>query len=162
MEPGRFPHSQEQEMFRHILVPTDGSAASNRAVALAIDLARASRGRITAMHVVASLPKTDYLDAITPYPELYSPGQLNAEAESRSKALLEKVAGKAKAAGVACQALTDKSGTPWKAIIRAAKSKDCDVVVMASHGRRGLEAVILGSETHKVLTHSKVPVLVCR
>jgi len=69
---------------------------------------------------------------------------------------------KAAAAGVACQKLQATSDTPWQAILAAARSERADLIVMASHGRRGVAALLLGSETSKVLTHSKVPVLVVR
>jgi nucleotide-binding universal stress UspA family protein len=68
----------------------------------------------------------------------------------------------AEAAGVPCRTLSTTNEHPWRGIIRAAETKRCDVIVMASHGRRGLAGLLLGSETNKVLTHSKIPVLVCR
>jgi nucleotide-binding universal stress UspA family protein len=146
-------------MFHHILVPTDGSALSNRAVALALQLAKANDARLTAMNVVPHLPTAGHMVAM---PADYSPERINLAAERASRELLDKIREMATEAGVACDTVTDPSGTPWKAILEAARSKRCDLIVMATHGRRGLEAVILGSETHKVLTHSETPVLVCR
>ena len=83
-------------------------------------------------------------------------------AEREGKKALAAVAIEADTAGVAFSSLLVSDGQPWKAIIRAARAKRCELIVMASHGRRGISALLLGSETSKVLAHSKVPVLVCR
>jgi len=83
-------------------------------------------------------------------------------AEQDAEKILAKVVAKAKAGGVECKTAFDIASTPWEAILAAAKRNKVDAIVMASHGRRGLSAVLLGSETQKVLTHTKLPVLVVR
>jgi nucleotide-binding universal stress UspA family protein len=146
-------------MFHHILVPTDGSQLSARAVAIAIELAKASEARLTALNVVPLLPTAGHMQGM---PADYSPERINRAAERASRELLERISAMAAEAGVQCDALTDDQAAPWRSIIDTASSRGCDLIVMATHGRRGFEAVLLGSETHKVLTHSSTPVLVCR
>ena len=147
--------------FRHILVATDGSRLSQRAVKTAIALARMAKARITALHVVAEYMPPVYLDALIAMPETES-ALYKRSTEAYAEELLAKIAKEARAAGVACHKVHVVHETPWRAIIRTAKSRRCDLIVMASHGRRGMEALLLGSETTKVLAHSKTPVLVCR
>lgn len=149
-------------MFRHILLPTDGSPLSNRASAVALKLAKESGARLTAFHVIAPFEPIAYVDTIAPYAGIYTAPEYKRRTARAARKLLDRVAARAKAAGVRCDALFAASRLPWRAIIKAARAKRCDLIVMASHGRRGLDAVLLGSETTKVLTHSKIPVLVCR
>ena len=147
-------------MFKHILVPTDGSKLSAKAEKAAIELAAALGAKVTGLHV---LPATTYDfvgDIVTT--------RLLTVAEARERE--QKVAqtafkGCEKPAAKAHVAFAGKcvtSDDPYRSIIAAAKKSGCDVIVMASHGRRGLSGLLLGSETHKVLTHSSIPVLVCR
>jgi nucleotide-binding universal stress UspA family protein len=147
---------------RHILVPTDGTRLSTRTVKSALDLARALKARVTALHVIAPFTAPVYMDIVIPVPELYSPEDYKRRTQAYARRMLEKIEQQGKAMGVRCESLSAVNDLPWKAIIATAKSRKCDLIVMASHGRRGVEALLLGSETHKVLTHSKVPVLVCR
>jgi nucleotide-binding universal stress UspA family protein len=149
-------------MFRHILVPTDGSALSLRAVKMALKVARAHRARITAFHVVPPFVPVAYLDGGAAYPELYSATEYKRAAEAGAKRMLDRVARRAATARVRCDTAFAMADPAWRAIIRAARGRRCDLIVMSSHGRTGLGAVILGSVTTKVLTHSKIPVLVCR
>ena len=149
-------------MFRSILLPTDGSTLSTKAAKYAVKLAAATGARVTALHVIAYFQPPDYFDGMAVYPELFSPREYKRATEAQAQAMLAKVKRLADAASVPCDVMTLNARSPWEGIIKAAKSKGCDGIVMASHGRRGLEAVLLGSETTKVLTHSKVPVLVCR
>jgi nucleotide-binding universal stress UspA family protein len=149
-------------MFQHILVPTDGSGPSMRAARLAIGLAKMSRGRITAVHIVAPFVPVAYTDGVPGFPELYSPTEYRRITRARSGRLLSRVAKAAAAAKVRCETATVESEREWKAILSAARSKGCDAIAMGTHGRHGLEAVLLGSVTAKVVTHSKKPVLVCR
>ena len=149
-------------MFRHILFPTDGSPMSTRALKTAIALAKTCKAEVTAIHVIPPWAPPAYVEGFLPYPELYSPEEYKRITEKAAVALLEKVAAAAKTARVECDTAIVGKGPVWKAIISTARSKRCDLVVMASHGRKGLEGVLLGSETHRVLTHSKTPVLVCR
>ena len=152
-------------MFAHILVPTDGSAPSQRAARLAVRLARGSRARITVLHVVMPfkpLYPADYMAGAAAYPELYSPAAYNRITRAQGERILAKVARDASAAKVKCDTAIVYADPEWKAILSAARSKGCDLIVMGTHGRRGLEAILLGSVTNKVLTHSRKPVLTCR
>ena len=145
-------------MHRHILIPTDGSDLSIEAVQYGTALAKATNARVTGVtvsspfHVLAVEP-----DMITDTAESYRT-RTAAVAARR----LAQVQDAATAAGVACDVVHVEHEHPYQAIIEVADSKGCDLIVMASHGRRGLSALVLGSETVKVLTHSAIPVLVCR
>lgn len=149
-------------MYAHILVPTDGSPLSTKAAKSAIGLAKALGARITALHVIPAFTPPVYMDGIVPYPELYSSAEYKRSTEAYAKKMLAKVEERARAAKVPCATVFVTGEQPWRAIVRTARSKKCDLIAMASHGRGGVEAVLLGSETTKVLTHSKTPVLVCR
>jgi nucleotide-binding universal stress UspA family protein len=144
-------------MYRHILVPTDGSKLSMKAVKTAVRLASTLGAEMTAMYVLPTYAPPIYGEAM-----IYLPDSGRAAAKrAGQKALneLQRVAGKA---GVRCGSVMLGSGAPWEGILKTAKAKRADLVVMASHGRGSLSGLLLGSETTKVLTHSKVPVLVCR
>ena len=149
-------------MYKHILVPLDDSPLSGKAARTAVRLARSTRARITVLHVIAPFRTPAFVDGVVPYPELYSPAAYKKSTERYARKLLAKVEALARAARVRCVAVLVTDEQPWKAIIRTARGRRCDLILMASHGRRGIAAVVLGSETTKVLTHSKIPVLVCR
>lgn len=147
-------------MFKHILLPTDGSKLSNRAIKLGISYARKSKARVTAMHVVPEF-KLLVDDGIT----MLSPAlkkRLEDQGRARAEKLLEDIARQARARGVRCATLCASNDVPYQKIISVARSRKCDLILMASHGRRGLSSLLLGSETAKVLLHSKIPVLVVR
>jgi nucleotide-binding universal stress UspA family protein len=148
-------------MYDHILVPTDGSKLSGRAAKAAVGIARATGARITAFHVIAPyMPPSG--DAMMYYVDGLSVEEYEKAAAAQAERALAQVKKAAVAAGVPCATLSKTAPQPWAAIIAAARSRKCDLIVMASHGRRGIAGLILGSETAKVLTHSKTPVLVCR
>jgi nucleotide-binding universal stress UspA family protein len=147
-------------MYKHILVPTDGSKLSVKAIGAAARLAKICGARITGVYVIA-------LDLPPVYAEGTMYGGLSARnykelKEREAKKALAVVDIEAQTSGLQASTLSLTADQPWKAIIGAARSKKCDLIVMASHGRRGLSGLLLGSETAKVLTHSKIPVLVCR
>lgn len=148
-------------MYKHILVPTDGSPLSNKAARTAARLARATGARLTAIYAIPPMAPPIGVDNF-----VYDSGLTNEgyEKDMRKYAdrILRKVKAEAEAQEVKCDAISVIQGHPWEAIIKAAQSKKCDLIVMASHGRKGLQGLLLGSETNKVLTHSKTPVLVCR
>ena len=144
-------------MFKRILVPTDGSDLSNKAVAAAIDLAKALNAALVGM---TTLEPYSYSNLSEYRPETLD--DYEARMDQVGAERLSKLADMAKKAGVPIETVTVKSFLPYEAIIDTAKGKGCDLIVMASHGRRGLNAVLLGSETQKVLTHSSVPVMVYR
>ena len=149
-------------MFRHILVPTDGSAPAARAARLAVRMARSSRGRITALHVVAPFVPIDYAAGLAGFPEIYSPTEHRRITHKEAARVLAKVTREAAAAKVRCDTAIVESEREWKAILGAARSRRCDLIVMGTHGRRGVDALLLGNVTNKVLHHSTRPVLVCR
>jgi nucleotide-binding universal stress UspA family protein len=148
-------------MYKHILVPTDGSKLSAKAVKQAIAFAKTIGARITAVHVSdeyrAVMDEGFVLPAFATLKKRFE--EMNAQ---RSSAVLKQVKAGAEAAGVACQCVAVSNNLPYDAIIKQAKKAKCDLIMMASHGRKGLSSVLLGSETAKVLTHSKIPVLVVR
>ena len=147
-------------MFKHILLPTDGSKLSGKAVKRGIDLAKKSKARVTALHVLPEF-KLMVDDGIT----MISPAlkkRFDDEGRMRAQKMLGEIARQARARGVRCATLCVAGDSPYKQIIAAARKKKCDLILMASHGRRGLSSILLGSETAKVLLHTRVPVLVVR
>ena len=150
------------ETFRHLLVPTDGTRLSERSVKAAIELAASTHARITALHVIPGYRPPVFVDGVVPELAGYTEAEYKRTTQACAAKMLERIAQRASKAKVECDKVAMTHEVPWKAIIAAAKSRDCDLIVMASHGRRGVEALLLGSETSKVLTHSKTPVLVVR
>lgn len=147
-------------MFKHILVPTDGSALSDSTVARAVSFAKETGARITFFYSQPDFPMPIYGEGALIDPT--TPEQFAKSAASEAEAILSKARGAAEAAGVACDSDTAVNEVPYEAIIDAADRHGCDLIFMASHGRRGISSLLLGSETNKVLTHSKIPVLVYR
>ncbi len=144
-------------MFTKILVPTDGSDLSDKAARGAVDMARRLNARIVAMTVIEPYPYTT-LSECRPEPSADYEQRMEAIARER----LRGIESDAKAAEVPVETTIARSYLPFEAIIDTARHKHCDGIFMASHGRRGLRAILLGSETQKVLTHSDVPVVVYR
>ena len=147
-------------MYKNILIATDGSKLSGKAVTHAIELARALGARVTAFHASPDYPLPVYADGVV-Y-ETLSRSEYMAACRKEANKILGAVAEKAKLAGVPFAQAQAISAAPWEAILAAARKSKCDAIVMASHGRRGVTALLLGSETQKVLTHSKLPVIVVR
>jgi nucleotide-binding universal stress UspA family protein len=148
-------------MFKHILLPTDGSKLSDRAVQRGIEFAKSIGATVTAVHVIPEFRMmADESFVLPSSPDLKK--RYEADAKARSAKMLDKIAERAKTAGVKFDGLSVRGDVPYEEIISAAKKKKCDLIMMASHGRRGLSGLLLGSETSKVLTHSKIPVLVVR
>lgn len=144
-------------MFKRILISTDGSDISQKAVQSAVELAKASGAELFAISVKEPFPYSAISEMQPVPPQEFFDAQERIASE-RVKA----VASAASSAGVACHGHTVEALHPWEAILDHAKTQNCDLVVMASHGRRGLSALLLGSETQKVLTHSSIPVLVIK
>jgi nucleotide-binding universal stress UspA family protein len=146
-------------MYKHILIPTDGSALSEMAIRHGIALARAIRAKVTALAVSPSFPlEVDPLMVgYTPSPEQYA-----RDTEARAEKYLAVARVEAGIAGVPCETVHATQDHVYEAIIDTASKKGCDLILMASHGRKGISAFVIGSETYKVLSHSKIPVLVCR
>ncbi len=147
-------------MFKHLLVPTDGSPLSQDAVARAVSFAREAGARITFFYAKPEAPAAYLgLGAIS-NPHLTQ--ELHERLDRAAHDILATAQQLAQAAGVDCQQLALVGDRPYELIIQAAESSGCDLIFMASHGRRGVTALLLGSETQQVLTHSKIPVLVYR
>jgi len=147
-------------MYRHILIPTDGSELAHRGVAHGLSLAKAVGAKVTVLTVEASFNVYDVpasrVNLMTAAFDEYAK-----HAREHATSILDGIANEAKAAGVQFETLQVIQDHPYEAIVATAKEKGCDLIVMASHGRSGLAAVLLGSVTTKVLTHTTIPVLVC-
>jgi len=150
--------AKERTMYVNILIPTDGSELAGKAVQHGIALAKRIGAKTTALTV---LPPFHMFTTDTQMLE-DTPAQYKARMREHSKKTLGAVARDAQAAGVACETVHVEHEHPYQAIIETAEAKGCDLIVMASHGRHAIAAIVLGSETVKVLTHSKIPVLVHR
>jgi nucleotide-binding universal stress UspA family protein len=145
-------------VFQHILLPTDGSEPSKAAVGPCIRFAAQVGARITAMHVVPPLHLFTYEPEVTEHAhETYHRNR-----DARARECLEPVEQLAREAKVPCDTLMVEGDDAYQAILKTAHERGCDLIAMASHGRRGISAVLLGSQTQKVLAHSAIPVLVFR
>ena len=147
-------------MFKNILIPTDGSAVANKAVKAGIELASQLGAKVTGYYAVEAIQ-----------PRVYGEGYMinnktikvfEQQARQVGQKHMDSMAKIAAAAGVKFAGVMTMAETPFEGIVECAKKQKCDAIFMASHGRRGLAGVIMGSVTHKVLTHSKLPVLVYR
>ncbi len=145
-------------MFKHILIPTDGTALSRKAVIYGVQLAKAVGARVTAITVMEPY-HVAAMDAVLVAETIEEHDALVAQVADRA---LEQVKMAAEAASVQAETLREVHDQPYRAIIDCALANHCDLIVMASHGRRGVAALLVGSETSKVLTHSSIPVLVYR
>jgi nucleotide-binding universal stress UspA family protein len=148
-------------LYRHLLIPTDGSALAAKGVKAGVKLARALGARASGVYVIQP-----FLAPVYSEPAMYMTGPALADWEKASKAQAKKALAAiqrvAKAAGVRCATRVEEEMQPWRGILQAARRTKCDAIVMASHGRGGLGGAILGSQTSRVLAHSKLPVLVIR
>ncbi len=145
-------------MYKHILLPSDGSAASEAAIQASFQLARQLDARITGLYVIPDFHtftyKTEMLEDTR--------AQYDKESEMEAKKILSYIDQMAQKTGVSCRTTYVVSDDPYDAIIQVAKDNQCDLITMASHGRKGIKGLLLGSETQKVLIHSRIPVLVFR
>ena len=147
-------------MFKHILVPTDGSQLSQDAVSKAVTLAKENGAKVTALYV--KLPPPAHYWSHVIWVNLPEPSAFEEFSEKEAQAALAMVESACREQGVECSKFSVTNEHVYQAIIDEATKNSCDLIFMASHGRRGVDALVLGSETHKVLTHSKIPVLVSR
>ncbi len=147
-------------MFKHILVPTDGSQLSVEAVTRAVSFAREAGARITFFCAIQPTPKMYY--GMGSLFDAHMPVAFRETIQNATHSILDAAQDLASDAGVECSKVMLVSEEPYEAIIEAAKLNGCDLIFMASHGRRGITGLLLGSETQKVLTHSAIPVLVHR
>ncbi len=144
-------------MFKRILVPTDGSDITTKAVNTALELAKGGVAKLFAISVKEPFPYSA-ISEMQPVP----PQEFYDAQERIAAARVKAVVDAAKAVGVDCSGHTVEALHAWEAILDHAKSQQCDVIVMASHGRRGVAALLLGSETQRVLIHSSLPVLIVK
>ena len=144
-------------MYRSILIPTDGTEITAKAVAAGIALAKALDARLSTITVKEPFPYSA-ISEMQPIP----PQEFYDAQERIALTRVKEVVTAADAAGLDCQAFTVEATHPWEAIVDHAKTQSCDLIVMASHGRRGVSALLLGSETTRVLVHCDVPVLVVK
>lgn len=144
-------------MFKHILVPVDGSDLSLRAARFGIEQARLSQGKVTALHVIPPFQTIAYMGAILAATEF----AYNEEAKASAQRYLEQVQALAEAEGVPYEGVIEFGNEAYETIVRTCQNCHADLIVMGSHGWRGMTRLLLGSETHKVLLRADVPVLVC-
>jgi len=148
-------------MFKHLLIPTDGSELSEAAIQAGVQFAKSVGARVTGLY---AMPKFHMLvygpDGVTDKRQDFADFEKHWKA--RADQFLAVIMQAARTADVPCETALHTSDQPYEAIITTAQERGCDLILMASHGRRGVQAFLLGSETQKVLTHSKIPVLVFR
>jgi len=147
-------------MFKRILVPTDGSAPARRALRRAVQFAREQKARVIGFYVGPPWQLPMYGEYVPP--ELLSPKEHNAAVKRTAARYLGAVKKAARAAGVRASVRYVMAAHPYDEIVKEARRRRCDLIAIASHGRRGISRLLLGSETSKVLAHSGTPVLVCR
>src|SRR5689334_7752373 len=142
-------------MYRHILIPTDGSQPAERGLAHGLALAKSLGAKVSVIFVVEPFSEMTgrFLEAVATYAELR---------KEQAASVLDRAANAAREAGLSCETIQMENAQPHEAIIAAARDKGCDLIVMSSHGRSGLSALLIGSVTNKVLTQAKTPVLVCQ
>jgi len=145
-------------MFKHLLLPTDGSAASESAIRQAMEFAKATGARVTGFHAMPEF------HTFTANPDMLEDTreQFEKDREQQAHKFLAWIEAAAREASVPCEVMYQPAEHPYEAIINFAGERGCDLIAMASHGRRGMKGLLMGSETQKVLTHSKIPVLVYR
>ena len=147
-------------MYKRILIATDGSPLSSKAVQSGLSMAALTGGQVIALKVVPRYPRS-YFEGGMPM-DLDDVKRIEKQWSEEAQALLNKVKEQGKEDGVTVKAVVTKSDLVAEAVIAAAKKHKCDLIVMASHGRKGIKRLLLGSETQHVLTHSHIPVLVLR
>jgi len=147
-------------MFKHILIPTDGSELAGKAIDGGLQLAKALGAKVTAYHAIEAPEVQGVGDEA--FIATTSIREFVTRLRERGESYLAPVRQAAEAAGVACETLVTQPATPYQGIIEAADDRKCDVILMASHGRGDFASLLLGSVTHKVLAHSKIPVVVFR
>jgi len=145
-------------MYRHILIPTDGSELAEHGVTSGLSLAKSLGAKVT----VISVEESFYQLGLMEHGAFQELAKLSEQIKRHAASVLNRVANTANQAGVPCDTIQVEDAQPHQAIIATAADRGCDLIVMASRGRSGLSALVLGSVTSKVLTHAKTPVLVCQ
>ena len=147
-------------MYKHIMIPTDGSELSDKAINAGVDFAKEVHARVTGFTAVPEYKVPSEIELMSRHG--VSLEQYERDARKQAEAALQKIADRARAAGVEYDAEYTQSDCPHEAIVRAARKRGCDLIFMASHGRRGISALIHGSQTQGVLSRSTIPTLVYR
>jgi nucleotide-binding universal stress UspA family protein len=147
-------------VFKHVLLPTDGSKTARKAIRAGVALAKKLGARITAYYAIDAMPAYSYADGYLLNRNLMK--EFDRRAREQGEKYVAEVVKAARAAGVPCRTLISKPATAYQGIVSAARSQRCDVILMASHGRSELGSLLLGSVTQKVLARTKTPVLVYR
>lgn len=147
-------------MYKNILIATDGSELSAKAVKAGLTLAKTLQAEVAAVHAVPSgfMPISGEMSTI----DNYTLDKLRMSARKAGEKVLDLVQEQARNAGIECGRVLLENDWPWVAILQAVQQQNSDLIVMAAHGYKGFRALVLGSETNKILTHSKIPVLVYR
>jgi nucleotide-binding universal stress UspA family protein len=145
-------------MLDNVLIPTDGTELSSKAAAFGVQLAKKLAAKVTAVTITTPAEAIMVGDVRV----IRDPDEYEERAMASARAMLEVIGKLAIDAGVTCEKVHVRSALPWQGILETAKSRKADMIVMASHGRRGLSAVLIGSETHKVVNHSHIPVTIYR
>lgn len=146
-------------MYKHVLLPTDGSQLSNVAIDNGLKFAKAIGARVTGLYVILERQPDSFED--------YAPVDVKTSnsadaAAQEARQYLFPIEARAQAAGVACETMSLRHTSPHQAIIQAARLRGCDLIIMASHGRKGITGELVGSETARVITNCTIPVLVYR
>ena|SRR5690242_4345327 len=149
-------------MFKHLLLPTDGSALATKGVKAGVRLAKALGARVTGVYVIEPYLPTMMPEGAVLAAPAFDPRDYDKAAEARATKALDRLEREARSAQLRCATQSVTAAQPWQGILKVARAKSCDGVVIASHGRGGLGGLILGSQTARVLAHSKIPVLVIR
>ena len=147
-------------MYKHILIPTDGSELSDKAIAAGVEFASKMHAKVTGFTAVPEYKLPSEVELMSRHGLSFE--QYERDARRQAEVSLQRIADAAKAAGVDYDAEFVQSDHPHEAIVRAAEKHGCDLIFMASHGRRGISALLHGSQTQAVLTHSSIPTLVYR
>ena len=145
-------------MYRHILIPTDGSELAEHGVAHGLALAKSVGAEVSVIFVVEPLDWAPLVEGAA----IERLGEYYEQTKKLAASVLDRVANAAKKDGVSCETIQVEDAQPYRAIIAAAEDQGCDLIVMSSHGRSGLSILLIGSVTNKVLTLAKKPVLVCQ
>lgn len=148
-------------MFRHILIPTDGSKLAAKGIKAGVALAKSLGAKVTGAYVMQPYMPPLYGEAAIYYAGI-SPREYEKSARQAARHALEAIEKEARRANVPCSTQVVADARPWQGILKAARGRKCDAIVMASHGRGGMGGLLLGSETQGVLAHSKIPVVVIR
>jgi nucleotide-binding universal stress UspA family protein len=150
------------DLFSHLLAPTDGSSLSREAAERAVVIAAAMKARVTFFHAKPERRMSFFGGEGGGFVDQMPAEEFDRQTQEQARVHLGELEALARAAGVPSEGVIADAGAPYEGIIEVASVRGCDLIVMASHGRRGIKSLILGSETQKVLTHSKIPVLVYR